>query len=297
MGSSLGRLAVVMARGRGAYNTGRARREQQDFENERELNRERLNEAFRRDQLEARRLQQEEIQAFREAQLGQQREQAEASRVSAMERLRLQMEERERAAQQQREFMANQNALNRDNQRALREMMGAQQAARGSASKPPTVTQGERQATALYQFAEPAAERMLDRYDEGKAPSTWDRFMESFRGPLRPDFVANWFQSDEGQQIYDDLTSIILSTQYAMSGKAVTENEARRLARGLLPQPGDKPGRAAQKRGEIENRMRVLRTMAGRGLNPDAPEVEPETMDDLRNTSGYRPNNPFARNP
>lgn len=146
---------------------------------------------------------------------------------------------------------------------------------------PAVVTQGERQGTALYQFAEPAAQRVLKRYANGFEASGTDKFAEAGKA-MGPDMLFNWMQSDEGQQMYDDLTSVVLATQYGLSGKAVTEAEARRLARNLMPAVGDKPGRRAQKILEVNNRMRILRTMAGRGVDPNAPTTLPETMDDLR---------------
>lgn len=52
MGFALGRLAVALAKGRAGYEKNRYGREQQEFENERKLSQEQLNEAYRRDALE-----------------------------------------------------------------------------------------------------------------------------------------------------------------------------------------------------------------------------------------------------
>lgn len=118
MGLNLGRLGVALARGAGAYRQGQARREQMDFDNERELNRETLNEAFRRDQLDARRddrLSAEQYrrdqlgqqEAFRRDQLAQQKALADANRAAAAERQAVDL--------QTRRDLATEGAANREN--------------------------------------------------------------------------------------------------------------------------------------------------------------------------------------
>lgn len=86
MGLNLGRLAVTLARGKAGYNTGKIKREQIDFDQERELNRESLNESFRRDQLDERREQNEGMAQTRRDQMAQQMEIAAANRQAAAER-------------------------------------------------------------------------------------------------------------------------------------------------------------------------------------------------------------------
>ena len=168
---------------------------------------------------------------------------------------------------------------------ALARGRAAEAAAMRPSGAAPVITQGERQGTALYQFAEPAAKRVMERYANGFEASGTDKFAEAGKS-MGPDLLFNWMQSDDGQQMYDDLTSVVLATQYGLSGKAVTEHEARRLARNLMPAVGDKPGRRAQKMMEVNNRMRILSTMAGRGVDPKAPAALPETSDDARG-AGY----------
>jgi hypothetical protein len=143
----------------------------------------------------------------------------------------------------------------------------------GSGGGPGRVTVQQREAMARYELAKPSYDRLKKRYDEGWYPSTTDRLAEGFRGDWRPDWIANIIESDEGQQAYDDLTNLVLATQYTLSGKAVTENEARRLARDLIPQAGDKPDRQEQKKANIDTRLRVIMSAAGEteGITEEPP--------------------------
>lgn len=347
MGINLGRVAVALARGSGAFNKSRYERDQQDFERERELAREEDARAYREGMLENQRTQTESLASQRAFQRTQSENQA---RVAAeMRRRRLDALRARGVDPAVAEALA-------DDETGFRETMRPQAprnidplspegiAARGqlarveaqfrsqpggsgevgwqlretadglarvnvrtgqveplrdpsgqpvkSTARPGTVTQEERRNASLYEFAAPAAERALTRYSQGKSPSTRDRIGESMKGNWSPDWLGNIVQSDEGQQMYDDLTQIVLATQYALSGKAVTEGEARKLARGLMPQVGDKPGRAAAKIEEINARMRVLRSSAGRAMDPNAPEMEPTSVDEVNQK--YRSTNPFA---
>ncbi len=121
----------------------------------------------------------------------------------------------------------------------------------------------QRTAAAQYELAKPAHERLTARFNEGWRPSSRDKLGEELKKGFMPDLIGNVVQSDEGQQMYDDLVALVLASQYALSGKAVTDVEARRLARGLMPQLGDKPERASEKRGEIDTRLRVVMASGG----------------------------------
>lgn len=167
----------------------------------------------------------------------------------------------------------------RENAARMREL-GARGA--GGASQV-RVTEGERTGAALYDFAKPAYDRLTQRFkSDPDGVSFMDKLGESLKGDWRPDALGNVLQSDEGQQTFDDLAAIVLASQYAMSGKAVTEGEARKLARSLVPQIGDKPGRRQQKMQEITTRLRVVERSAGRALaNPNAPVVPQSAMDAL----------------
>lgn len=178
-----------------------------------------------------------------------------------------------------------------------------------AASGGPKITAAEREGAAQYQFALPAYERLQRRLYEidpttgkpaldangqpkprAKAGVTgMDKTGEALKGNWSPDWLGNLLQSDEGQQTFDDLASLVLATQYALSGKAVTMEEARKLARGLVPALGDKPGRAAQKRAEIENRMRVLRVRAGNALRFPQGEGVPDDPLAMLDAMGRQP--------
>jgi len=149
------------------------------------------------------------------------------------------------------------------------------------------VTEGQRTAAAQYEMMKPAYDRLKQRFEAGWNPSTMDKIGETIKAGVMPDFLGNFLQSDEGQQMYDDLTAIILSSQYALSGKAVTEPEARKLARGLMPQIGDKPERAAQKKSEIATRLRVV--MAAGGATNGIDEPPPPRL------GAKYPENPYRR--
>jgi hypothetical protein len=331
MGINLGRVAVALARGTAGYNKSRYEREQQDFERERELTREQQSEAYRRDQLDARREQAQQMEQYRRDQMQAAQTTANANRTGALERMQMQLAQQRELAKmgdQTRRDIAQQSMEGRENMArlaaSLRSSGGGGDGGAGwqlretadglsrvnvrtgqveplrdpsgqpvkSTARPGTVTQEERRNASLFQFAEPSSQRALDRYSQGKSPSLKDRIGESMKGSWSPDWLGNMIQSDEGQMMYDDLTQIVLATQYVLSGKAVTENEARKLARGLMPQVGDKPERAAQKVQEIKNRMRVLRNSAGRAMDPNAPAMEPTSVDEVNQK--YRSTNPFA---
>ncbi len=149
-----------------------------------------------------------------------------------------------------------------DNQTALEiarlRAQVAQQIAdqRGAAAKPKSATQ--RGADALLDLGLQGAEGAAALYRSGYTPGAKDRIAERL-----PDWMGNTFLSGEGQKLYSDLTKLVMASQYALSGKAVTEAEARRIARALVITPGDKPEMTQYKKEEIQKRLSILANNAG----------------------------------
>lgn len=177
-------------------------------------------------------------------------------------------EERKSRSEMNREDNA--TAIQAAQIRALNALALAQERTGAASNKPKSATQ--RQADAQLDLGKQGAESAASRYREGFTPSTADRLAEAM-----PDWIGNWAMSDDSQQLYSDLTKLVMASQYALSGKAVTETEARRLARELVIKPGDKPGMIESKKQALQKRLDILAKNAGEettdlGLAKKRPE-------------------------
>jgi hypothetical protein len=147
---------------------------------------------------------------------------------------------------------------------------GWKPAAAGAAgNKPPTA--GERQANALLEFGRQGAQGTADRYGSGFTPGTRDQIAEQL-----PPAIGNLLMSGEAQQLYADTEKLVMASQYLLSGKAVTKVEAKKIARGLVIQPGDSPETMAYKKGEVQKRLDILAQAAGKPspqLNAPQPDA------------------------
>lgn len=298
MGLNLGRLGVALARGRGAYQQGRVRREQMDFDNERELAREQLNEAFRRDQLDARREQNEGMAQSRRDVLEQQRLAAEAQRTQAAalqaERLAAQRElQRARAEDQANmvrlsaslrpapaaapgwEVRETPEGLVRVNARTgeLAPLAG-QDGQQLQGTTRATTTEGERKAAALLNQARNA-------YGALKTYQPSVRAQQLSRVPVVGNILAG-SADPEGQAAQQAGFQFADAYLRFVSGAAVPEQEVRRYMATFLPQPGDQPATIQRKKEAQKAILESLEMGAGRLAQPRGASAPPRQQQTRR---------------
>lgn len=125
-----------------------------------------------------------------------------------------------------------------------------------ASTKAPTA--GERQAQALLEFGTQGAQGAAAKYRSGFSPNMMDQIAEQL-----PPAVGNVLMSGDAQELYADTEKLVMASQYLLSGKAVTKVEAKKIARGLVIQPGDTEETKAYKRAQIQQRLDILAKAAG----------------------------------
>jgi hypothetical protein len=292
MGINLGRVAVALARGSGAFNKSRYERDQQDFERERELAREQQTEAFRRDQLDARREQAQQMEQYRRDQLRASQETANANRTGSLERMQMQLA-------QQRELAKMGDQTRRDI--AQQSMEGRENMARLAASLRP-------QGSPLKPVPNAVAAGYLGNQ---KQLQTIDQTIADIQAnpgalgakALIPDMILNRLPGKSGQggvmarAGVGDVGSLIIHDR---TGATMAVAEARRL-QPFIPSPTDDSKTALTK-------LRRLRALLAEETEALQDFYTPEqgyrglgggSRPDFSNVQGggarYRPTNPFAK--
>lgn len=298
---NLARMATILGRSKAAFNQGRIKRDQQDFDNERELARERLNEAFRRDQLEARNQQAAESQAFREAQLAQQRALSEENRSANMERLRLQLGEREAQAQRDADLRREMMALTTGTQRDIARMNleGRENLARlGAQLKQPTagkiLPSNLVDKLAMFNAMVKSASGAKDKFDRAVAAG------KDVTGPIRGRVTGSLGQmlglgTDPLEvSARGAMTNIASQIMKERSGGAITPQEFERLE-PFLDMKNVTEGVAAQKLVDLINELHLIREERLNALEGSGYDVSGLRAKPAGAGTGYRPTNPFVK--
>jgi hypothetical protein len=166
----------------------------------------------------------------------------------------------------QMDVMAQQhkNALDLETLRSTNDMRAAGARTSASAAKPEKLTEGERRGGALLTMAENAYPVL----ENAKAPGR----LSSIAAKLG----ANEALSTERQQMEQAASQLVSSYLYLVSGATATDDEIRRRAQEVIPQPGDRPEVVAQKQQARKAMMDAMRVAAGRGADLAAPSSGPD---------------------
>lgn len=163
----------------------------------------------------------------------------------------------------------------------LRRQTSATTRATGGGSAPPKPkgpglpTQAERTAAGLYEIGTNAI-RTLETLEP---PDQVQRFLgqarEKFSGEGENLKAAglSFLQSSNTQQFYDASTELAMAAQYALSGKAVTREEGRKLAERIIPAPGEGANAVQQKLARRQEWIAAIKRMGGRAV-AEAPRDE-----------------------
>jgi hypothetical protein len=96
---------------------------------------------------------------------------------------------------------------------------------------------------------------------------------DQFAG-MTPDKVQSFFTAEPYQRAANALSHVIANNLYSLSGAAITDVEANRRARLLLPAPGDGPNTIADKKARIGALLGGMKIRAGKaGANLQMPNL------------------------
>jgi hypothetical protein len=193
-------------------------------------------------------------------------------------------DERRLAREQAMERLRHGNTMQQIGARNAGDLRAAQvRAENGRAKEAPgeKMTEGERRGSALLTMALDAAPILR----EATAPSR----RESWSAAIG----MNEALSGQRQVVEQAAQQVVSSYLYLVSGATATDDEIKRQAQALVPQPGDKEPVLKRKKQALETMLRAMTQAAGRGAPPNDPTVQQS----LDASPRYSPDNPFANRP